>query len=125
MSENLLRNLSIKNSSTSDYRNEASTSCTMQESLQLQHSTNLNIQRSQSAQRFGNSFMANGDNILNPPDEELYVAKRDPIEPRDDISTFSNEDINYFTNWGWLSFFFVSYINTTNSCFFFCVIRNQ
>lgn len=105
MSDNLLRNLSIKNSSTSDYRAEATTSCTMQESLQLQHSTNLNIQRSQSAQRFGNSMMSSGENILNPPDEAMYLLKRESIEMHDDI-TFSNEDINYFTNWGEIAMHF-------------------
>lgn len=99
VSENLLRNLSIKNSSTLDHRTEASTSCTMQESLQLQHSTNLNIQRSQSAQRFGNSMMSSGENILNPPDEAMYLMKGGSVEIHDDVA-FSNEDINYFTNWG-------------------------
>lgn len=94
VSENLLRNISIKNS-TLDHRYEPSISCSMQDSLQLQHSTNLNIQRSQSAQRFGNTMSSSGENILNPPDENTYL-ERGPLEM--DAHPFN--DNNYFTNWG-------------------------
>lgn len=106
VSDNLLKNISIKNS-TSEYRNEASSSCSMQDSLQLQHSTNLNIQRSQSAQRFGNNSMASsGENILNPPDEGIY-SKQESIEIMDDDIPFVSEDTNYFTNWGMFAFLYI------------------
>ncbi|XP_055854149.1 neuralized-like protein 4 [Episyrphus balteatus] len=54
---NLLINLSIKYRSK-EGRNDtspSSSSCCLRESLQLQHNTNLNIQRSQSTQRFTNN----------------------------------------------------------------------
>ncbi|XP_061386912.1 neuralized-like protein 4 [Musca vetustissima] len=60
VSENLLLNMSIKNRTLEQNRADptsSSSSCCLQESLLLQHNTNLHIQLSQSTQRFYNALI--------------------------------------------------------------------
>lgn len=70
----------------------------MQESLQLQHSTNLNIQRSQSTQRFTSSMTSSNEQIPNQNTVD-QCAKSVSLDANDDVG-FSGSDTNYFTNWG-------------------------
>ncbi|XP_011290997.1 neuralized-like protein 4 [Musca domestica] len=65
VSENLLLNMSIKNRTLEQNRadpSSSSSSCCLQESLLLQHNTNLHIQLSQSTQRFYNALIGFDNN---------------------------------------------------------------
>lgn len=62
MSENYWTNMNIKSRS----KNELSNSTSLRDSLELHHSTNLNIQRSQSQQRFDSNCAAGGASGTGP-----------------------------------------------------------
>lgn len=87
VSENLLMNLSIKNRSMETRPDPKTDGCCLRESLQLQHSTNLNIQRSQSTQRFNSGGnLTSSMNDTNRDDEHFDEVRLDAL---------TNNDSNY------------------------------
>lgn len=87
VSENLLMNLSIKNRSMETRPDPKTDGCCLRESLQLQHSTNLNIQRSQSTQRFNSGGnLTSSMNDTNRDDEHFDEVRLDVL---------TNNDSNY------------------------------
>lgn len=100
VSENLLMNISIKNRTAAENKtHDMSNSCCLRDSLQLQHSTNLNIQRSQSTHRFSGTgpdtnrdpSTMTGSNYDEPPfDDPTTDANLTDVAP-----ICENSDSNY------------------------------